>query len=52
MVLLGWLVVWLLSDTPQIVMEGAIKDWNEWAIALVICAVIEVLWMLSKSEAI
>lgn len=33
-----WLIVWLLKDTPSVDFSG---EWNNWAIALVVCAVID-----------
>ncbi len=33
-----WLIVWLLSHTPQLQMFGS---WNNWGIALAVCVVID-----------
>lgn len=30
-----WLILWLLSDTPKI------EQWNNWAIALIVCVIID-----------
>lgn len=35
-----WLIVWLVKDTPSIDTSG---DWNNWAIALVVCIAIDLL---------
>lgn len=35
-----WLIVWLFKDTPVVSFEGG--DLNNWAVALVVCALIDV----------
>lgn len=32
-----WLIIWLVNETPQVFM------WNNWAIGLAICLIIDVL---------
>ena len=33
-----WLIVWLVKDTPHVDFSG---EWNNWAIALVICGALD-----------
>ena len=34
-----WLIFWLLDGTPDVVFSG---QWNNWAIALVICLALDI----------
>lgn len=36
MTIIIWLIVWLLNGTPEL------YQWNNWAVALTICLVLEV----------
>ena len=39
-----WLIVWLVSNTPQVQFKGEpIAEWNNWAIALAVCLVIDLI---------
>lgn len=33
-----WLIVWLFNNTPKV----DFSEWNNWAIALVVCACIDI----------
>lgn len=37
--LIIWLIVWLLNETPAVQFAGG--DLNNWAIALIICVVVD-----------
>lgn len=39
-----WFIAWLLSSTP------ALHQWNAWLVALIVCAVIDVLGALKVAD--
>jgi len=41
-----WLVVWLISHTPQVQMFGA---WNNWGTALAVCLTIDLIGSLGAN---
>ncbi len=41
-----WLIVWLLSSTPHV----SFNSWNSWAIALVVCAGLDLLGVLEHER--
>jgi hypothetical protein len=42
-----WLIVWLISRTPQVEMFGS---WNSWGTALLVCLAIDLLGALSAGS--
>lgn len=41
-----WLIVWLLSETPEISVFGS---WNAWGVALVVCITIDLIDILGEN---
>lgn len=39
-----WLIVWLLSDTP------VVRTWNDWAIAGVVCLAIDMIGIFRRDN--
>jgi hypothetical protein len=42
-----WLLVWLFNSTPDIYEDG---EWNNWAVGLVVCGVIDLLFYFRKAS--